>query len=134
MNLNKNSTVSVIIPTYNDGNKLKECLKALEKQNFPREKFEIIVVDDGSDDSTTSIIKNHEVQYYYQNNRGPAAARNKGAEMARGDIILFTDSDCIPDKSWVKEMVSSLQCSDIVGVKGAIQIRETITYGHALHK
>jgi glycosyltransferase involved in cell wall biosynthesis len=119
MKLNLSIKVSVVIPTYNSAEKLKECLNALEKQNFPSEKYEIIVIDDGSNDSTAAIVRNFEVNYYYQNNRGPAAARNRGSEMAQGDIILFTDSDCIPDKSWIKQMVSSLQCPEIVGVKGA---------------
>lgn len=117
--MNTNLKVSVIIPTYNAADKLRECLKALEQQKFPREKYEVLVVDDGSNDSTAEIVRNYDVQYCHQNNRGPAAARNKGAEMAKGDFILFTDSDCIPDENWIKEMFSSFQYPDIAGVKGA---------------
>jgi glycosyltransferase involved in cell wall biosynthesis len=117
--LKTNLKVSVIIPTYNAADKVGECLKALEKQKFPRENYEIIVVDDGSNDSTAEIVRIYDVQYCYQNNRGPAAARNKGAEMAKGDFILFTDSDCIPDENWIKEMFSSFQHPDTAGVKGA---------------
>ena len=111
--------VSVIIPTYNASDSLQECLKALKKQDFPRNQYEIIVIDDGSTDSTPSITNNFNVRYYYQENKGPAAARNKGVEMAGGNIILFTDADCIPDINWIKEMLSPFQSSEIVGVKGA---------------
>ncbi len=114
-----NIKISIIIPAYNAGDKLKECLEALEKQSFPTEQYEIIVVDDGSTDATASIVKNYGVLYFYQDNKGPAAARNKGAEMSRGDIILFTDSDCVPDRDWIKEMFSSFQVPEVVGVKGA---------------
>ncbi len=118
MQVNSDLRVSVIIPTYNAADRLRECLQALEKQNFPREQYEIIVVDDGSTDATALIIKNYYVRYYYQMNKGPAAARNKGVKMAIGNIILFTDSDCIPDNNWIKEMVSSFQSPEIAGVKG----------------
>lgn len=110
--------VSVIIPTYNTATELIKCVEALQEQNFSKEKYEIIVVDDGSTDSTASILKDYPVHYYYQKNRGPASARNKGVEMSKGSIILFTDSDCIPAENWISEMVSSLQAPEIVGVKG----------------
>jgi len=111
--------VSVIIPTYNASVSLRECLEALKKQDFPKNQYEIIVIDDGSTDSTPSIVTSYRVCYHYQQNKGPAAARNKGVKNAAGDIILFTDTDCLPDKNWIKEMLSPFQDSKIVGVKGA---------------
>ncbi len=111
--------ISIIIPTYNASNSLQNCLEALKKQDFSGGQYEIIVVDDGSTDSTSSIATNYCVRYHYQHNKGPAAARNRGVEMAEGDIILFTDTDCIPDKNWVKEMVLFFQDPEIIGVKGA---------------
>ena len=111
--------VSVIIPTYNSASKIKKCLKALEEQRFPRERYEVIVIDDGSTDETGLIAARFDIHYYYQENKGPAVARNCGAEIAKGDIILFTDADCIPDRNWIKEMVSPFKNREIVGVKGA---------------
>ncbi len=119
--MQRNSTIeiSVIIPTYNAADKLKECLDALEKQHFPRDKYEIIVVDDGSTDTTASIVKGNDAHYFYQNNKGPASARNKGAKVSKGDIILFTDADCVPDNNWIKELTACFHSPEIAGVKGA---------------
>jgi len=113
--------VTVIIPTFNAADKLAACLYALEHQSCPKEKFEIIVIDDGSKDNTADLVKNYKVHYFYQENKGPAAARNKGVELALGDIILFTDSDCAPDQNWIQEMAKPFADPEIVGVKGAYQ-------------
>ncbi len=110
---------SVIIPAFNSANRLSDCLEALENQTCPRDLYEIIVVDDGSRDDTALAAKRFNVRYRHQENRGPAAARNNGAGMAEGDIVLFTDDDCAPDKNWIAEMTSSLEAEGVVGVKGA---------------
>ncbi|MGB9708176.1 MAG: glycosyltransferase [Candidatus Pacearchaeota archaeon] len=115
---------SVIVPSYNSARTLPGCLKALLKQNIPKNDYEIIVVDDGSTDNTKSIIKgftdkNKNLRYIYQKNKGPAAARNLGARKSRGAILLFTDSDCIPERSWISEMVKPFRNPKIVGVAGA---------------
>lgn len=119
MKNNSSITVTVIIPTYNAANRLAAGLSALENQSFPKDEFEIIVVDDGSTDLTPDLVKKYKVRYQYQKNKGPASARNKGVELALGDIILFTDSDCTPDKNWIREMVAPFKDPEIVGVKGA---------------
>ncbi len=113
-----NTCFSVIIPVYNAETTLSLCLKALSHQSVAKEDYEVIVIDDGSTDNTSNIAKKFNVNYISQTNQGPATARNKGARAARGDIILFTDSDCIPDHSWIKEMVSPFKDSDVVAVKG----------------
>ncbi len=110
--------VSVIIPTYNSAEKIQKCIEGLENQSLPREQYEIIVVDDGSTDETALIKENDTIHYYFQENRGPAAARNRGVELAKGNIVLFTDSDCIPDRDWIEQMVSPFQDLEIAAVKG----------------
>lgn len=115
---------SVIIPSYNSSRTLPECLRALLNQNLSRKDYEIIVVDDGSTDSTRDIVrsftgKNKNIRYIYQKNKGPAAARNLGARKAKGSILLFTDSDCVPEKGWIKNMIEPFQDTEIVGVAGA---------------
>ncbi len=117
--------ISVIIPAFNAEETIDSCLGALLDQSVPREDYEIILVDDGSTDATASISQAYPVMYHYQENRGPAAARNRGAELARGSIILFTDSDCVPDYCWIHEMVSPLiNDPGLSGVKGAYKTRQ----------
>jgi len=116
---------SVIIPTYNTEETLSACLKALANQTIPIGDYEIIVVDDGSTDGTSKIAKGFNVRYMFQANQGPATARNRGADTMRGDIILFTDSDCEPDHNWLQEMTSPFSDPDVVGVKGAYKTRQT---------
>jgi cellulose synthase/poly-beta-1,6-N-acetylglucosamine synthase-like glycosyltransferase len=119
-----NTRFSVIIPAYNAEKTLSFCLKALAYQSVPEEDYEVIVVDDGSTDGTSKIAKRFNVKYIFQKNQGPAAARNRGAHDAKGDIILFTDSDCVPEHSWIQEMVSPFSDTEVVGVKGAYKTRQ----------
>ncbi len=84
---------SVIIPNYNGEKNLKDCLNSITAQNY--KDYEIIVVDDASTDSSCKIVKKYkQVKLIkYKKNKGPASARNKGADYAKGDILLFLDSD-----------------------------------------
>jgi glycosyltransferase involved in cell wall biosynthesis len=94
--------ISIVIPTYNRKPILEKCLIALEQQNFqvnhPIETYEIIVVDDGSVDGTVNWLQDcafPHVRVFTQEHQGPAAARNLGVQAARGDIIIFIDSDLV---------------------------------------
>ena len=84
--------ITVIIPTYNREKLLKKAIDSVLVQNYSH--FELIVVDDGSDDDTGALVAGYSnVRYIRQENRGAAAARNRGLEMARHDLIAFLDSD-----------------------------------------
>jgi glycosyltransferase involved in cell wall biosynthesis len=87
--------ISVVIPTYNNAALLRETLDGVRAQSF--QDFEVIVVDDGSTDDTAEIVKQYDpnVRYVYQPNQGPAAARNRGVSLARGEFIAFCDHDDI---------------------------------------
>ena len=116
---------SVIIPAYNAEDTVEACIKSVLDQSLARERFEVILVDDGSRDGTAGIVERYPVRYFRQENQGPAAARNKGAQLAKGDIILFTDSDCVPDHRWLENMVAPFsENPDISGVKGAYKTRQ----------
>jgi cellulose synthase/poly-beta-1,6-N-acetylglucosamine synthase-like glycosyltransferase len=117
--------VTVIIPAFNAEKAISRCLDALTGQNYSGE-LEIIVIDDGSTDSTPDIVSQYKrVQLVRQKNAGPASARNKGASAARGDIILFTDSDCVPEQNWISEMLRPFhEDREVVGVKGAYKTRQ----------
>lgn len=110
---------SVIIPAYNSEKTLSACLESLEDQSLSKEDYEVIVVDDGSTDSTATIAKKFNNKYIYQTNQGPASARNKGVKSAVGDIVLFTDSDCVPEPNWIEEMAKPFDNPGVVAVKGA---------------
>jgi GT2 family glycosyltransferase len=101
--------ISIIIPTCNRKNILKKCLGALFDQEYPKEKYEIIVVDDGATDGTGVLVRELimdspcQLRYFKQVNKGPAAARNVGVKNAKGEIILFTGDDCIADYYLLQE-------------------------------
>lgn len=111
--------VSVVIPAYNAEKTLGSCLEAFARQTYPRDLFQVIVVDDGSTDRTSDVARRFPVRYLQQKNQGPATARNHGAAAGDGDILLFTDSDCVPTDNWIEEMVAPFQAKGIMAVKGA---------------
>ena len=112
--------VSIIVPAYNAAATLAECLHACLSQTH--ESMEVIVVDDGSTDDTQAIIKTFPVRYVRQENRGPAAARNRGVGIARGDVIAFTDADCVPDADWIEGLLRGFD-ERTVAVGGTYGIR-----------
>jgi len=105
--------VSIVIPTKNRANSLKETLESLFVQTYPANKYEIIVCDDNSSDNTEEIVK--ELMYGTQHNlkyikvkskiEGPAKVRNAGINQSLGEIIGFTDDDCIVSKDWIEVAV-----------------------------
>lgn len=110
---------SIVIPAYNCEQTLAACLDSLSRQTIPRGQYEIIVVDDGSTDNTAKVAQGHAILYFHQSNAGPAAARNLGVARASGAIILFTDSDCVPNHDWLEQMTAPFVDPGISGVKGA---------------
>lgn len=118
---------SIVIPAKDAAATIANCVRALLNQQdyISHQDYEIIVVDDGSSDQTASIARELGVQVISQVNAGPAAARNAGVQQAQGEIILFTDADCIPTSNWLAEMVKPFNDSDVVGVKGAYLCQET---------
>ena len=92
--------LSVVIPTYNRLNSLKQVLIALEKQSYPYNNYEVVVVSDGSTDNTNDFIQHFHPKFEFhalvQNNSGVAAARNQGVNKSIGEIVLFLDDDVVP--------------------------------------
>ncbi len=116
---------SVIVPAYNASTTIHRCLAALVRQIIRREKYEILVVDDGSTDDTAARAAAVDgVRVIRTTHLGAAAARNRGAQSARGDILLFTDADCEPTANWIAQMLAPFAASNIGGAKGAYRTRQ----------
>lgn len=102
--------VSVIIPTYHDWKRLQCCLDALEQQTYAKENFEIIVVNnDPNDQPPVELALPENCLLIEESKPGSYAARNEGISIAKGEIIAFTDSDCIADKGWILSSVKHLE-------------------------
>lgn len=114
-----NNFVSVIIPVYNDPERLETCLRALEDQTFDENRYEVIVIDNNSDQKPLDLYKRFpNVLFDEEKTKGAASARNRGISLSKGDILAFTDSDCIPEKEWLENGVRKLldnNCCVVVG-------------------
>lgn len=97
--------VSVVVPTYKRANLLSKVIEALVAQRFPAAAYEIIVVIDGQDEVSENIVlgfKKENLRFFtLKQNQGPASARNIGWQNAKGELIAFTDDDCVPNPDWV---------------------------------
>ncbi|MGF1496385.1 MAG: glycosyltransferase family 2 protein [Elainellaceae cyanobacterium] len=109
--------VSVVIPVYNDSKRLQLCLQALAEQTYPSDIYEVIVVDNASTDDIKSAVQPFpQVVLIHESRPGSYAARNKGIATAKGDILAFTDSDCVPAPDWIKNGVKHLLATPNCGL------------------
>ena len=117
--------VSVIVPVFNDAERLKTCLEALEAQTYPKSLYEVIVVDNASDegqDIQGVVAQFSQAIAAYESKPGSYAARNRGIALAKGEVIAFTDADCIPCHQWIEAGVNCLQDPNCGLVAGEIEI------------
>jgi len=112
---------SIIIPAFNAAKTIANSVMACARQDgIARETYEIIVIDDGSADQTAVVAKNAGADKIIQHvhSQGAGAARNSGTAIAQGEIILFTDADCIPATNWLSAMLIPFADPDLAGCKG----------------
>lgn len=108
--------VSVIVPTYRDWDRLGLLLASLERQDCPAETFEVIVVNNDPDEAPpTGLVLPPNARMLTEARKGSYAARNAGLSAARGEIVLFTDSDCVADPGWVREGAAFLDAHPEAG-------------------
>lgn len=112
--------VSIIVPVYNGKKTLPFCLDSLMSLDFPKDELEIIVVDNNSIDGTNEIIKRYPVKYVFEKKRGRATARNRGIREAKGELIAFTDADCVVDRLWLTNLIKGFTDGEIGGCGGEI--------------
>ncbi len=109
--------VSVVVCSYNGASTLEGCLDSLMRLEYPD--YEVILVDDGSTDRTPEIAAQFpSVQYIHQSNRGLSVARNVGARAATGEIVAYTDSDCVADDYWLLHLVQAKQDQEVEAIGG----------------
>lgn len=119
--------VSVVIPTYKRDELLYRCINGLFMQEFNSLAYEVIVVDDAKSQRTRQLVERESTKRYFPilryisvtGSHGPAAARNRGWKAALGNIIAFTDDDCIPTPNWLKAGVAAFT-DGVAGVSGKI--------------
>jgi len=115
--LAKTPSVSVIVCSYNGAKTLAACLDSLGRLNYPN--YEVILVDDGSTDDTAYVAAQFpSVRYIHQSNHGLSHARNTGAAAATGEVLAYTDSDCMADVDWLYYLIGTLTSGDYAGVGG----------------
>src|SRR5262245_36542607 len=118
--------VSVVIPARNRAPDLRLCLESLAAQDFPPSSYEALICDDGSEEEISKVVDEFrqtglDVRYLRQPPRGPAAARNLGIRHSKGRIVAMTDSDTLPDRSWLKKLYEALTGDpEAVAVEGKV--------------
>jgi glycosyltransferase involved in cell wall biosynthesis len=101
--------VSVIVPVWNDPLRLGECLRALESQTYPSHSYEVVVVDNDSPEPVVHVAAScARARVVHEGRPGSYAARNTGLAHARGEVIAFTDADCLPAPDWIGKGVARL--------------------------
>jgi glycosyltransferase involved in cell wall biosynthesis len=118
------TSVSIIIPTFNDWARLRLCLDALSAQRYSKDSFEVLVVNNNPlDDIPDGFETDDNVHILKEHQPGSYAARNKAIAIANGTVIGFTDSDTIPDRDWILNAVQYFHANKgIFRIAGGIQL------------
>lgn len=132
--MNLNPIISVVVIAFNAEKTIRQCMDSLEKQDFPKKNYEVILVNDHSTDKTSIIAqeyKNVKIINQKDNLSGIANARNLGIYNARSDIVAFTDSDCIVPTDWLTRicyfLTNNRQYVAVGGPLKAIRSKEIIS-------
>ena len=117
--------LSIIIPARNEAKDITGCLRSISANNYPSDKFEIILIDDHSEDETSKIaslleISNLTILKQEENRQGKKQALKLGLQKAKGELILTTDADCVYDERWLSTMVSFYESHQAKLVTGPI--------------
>ncbi|GAA0307845.1 glycosyltransferase [Halarchaeum salinum] len=115
-------TVSVIVVTYDSADTVAETLASLDRQTYPDDRYEVVVVDGGSTDATCDVVAGFDARLVVADGAGIGACRNRGIEATKSDYVAFTDSDCRVPPTWLVDHVARLDAyaddPDIAGVGG----------------
>lgn len=131
MDLTEFPTLSVVVPCFNVEHVIERCIEALLVQEYPKDKFSIIIIDDKSTDDTAKFINQYQentqvkIIKHFQN-RGLSAARNSGIKASKSQIVGFLDSDMVVINNWAESMVCELSKDGVVACMGGIILAESL--------
>jgi glycosyltransferase involved in cell wall biosynthesis len=112
--------VSVIVPFHNSEEYIGRCVEGLLAQYYSAAAYEILLVDNGSSDASAHIVQQYPtVRLLFEGKQGAYAARNRGCRAARGEIIAFTDADCVPRPDWLQQLTGPLDEPEVRIVLGS---------------
>ena len=115
----KDAEISVVVPFYEDREYIRGCIDALLSQDYPQQKVEVILIDNNSTDGSIQIVKQYpSVKLLSETKQGAYAARNRGIEEATGEILAFTDADCLPCRDWLRCIQEAMSDTDVRIVLG----------------
>jgi hypothetical protein len=116
--------VSVIVPARNAANELRRLSAALHEQTAARDTFEVLIVDDASTDGTADAVRTQPLARLIEvpATIGPYPARNLAVQAARGELLAFTDADCIPAPDWIERGIARFDNHDVDMIAGGIRI------------
>ncbi len=100
--------ISVIVPARNESDGIRECLSALRSQSLPADQYELLVIDNGSADDTAAIAREFTRHVHSLPGITVGALRNRGAALARGDVLAFIDADCVASPTWLAGACAAL--------------------------
>ncbi len=102
-------TVSVVVPVRNSPGRIATCIEALLVQTYPKDRVRILIIDNDSDDDTRRVVERYPVELVVEKTaHNPYVARNAGVAVATGEIIAFTDANCVPAEDWLTRGVRAL--------------------------
>lgn len=114
--------VSIIIPTYNRAHSIKYTLDSFLQQDYPKDKYEIIVCDNNSTDNVKEVVYGYvekygekRIRYMFERRQGVHYARNSAAKTAKGDILYFTDDDMLAEPDLLKKLIPVFECNNKIG-------------------
>jgi len=115
--------ISVTVAAYNEEKCLPKCLEAILNQNFPKDKYEIIVVDNNSTDKTAEIAKSYGAKVVAETKQGNTFAVKRGMDSAESEIIANTDADSIVSKNWLSTIAKIFEDKNVVGATGTAYVK-----------
>ena len=110
--------ISIIIPTKNEGTVLGNCLNSIRNLDYEKDNIEVIIVDGHSNDNTVEIAEMYDCKVVYENIGSRGGACNVGLRNAEGELVAFTDADCIVPKDWLKNIIKEFKDEKIASVGG----------------